>query len=551
MLKGYRAWFWLTLLCAALYLPGMVPLPAIDRDESRFMQASRQMVETGDLIRIRFHVTARNKKPAGIHWLQSASVVVFSSTDSIERWPYRVPSVLASFGSVYLMFLLAQFFVRRRTAFLAAALLGSSVLVVVEANIAKTDAVLLATIMLAQYGLARAWFRAREDEPPDWTTPICLWLGLAIGILIKGPIAPATLGFTVLGLKLMDRHTRLWPHLRPLIGVPVALAIAAPWYVAIILLDPTFLAESAGHDFMGKVIGAQEKHGFPPGFYLLAMTLTLGPAALFVWTSLVWSYRARKQPAVLFTLAWLVPYWILLEVLPTKLLHYVLPLYPAVILLVVQAVEASEAGLVRLMRHWLTRAYYLLWLGLMIGAAAVMFWMPMALGDGPVWTLLVTVVGVLVIAPICVRLAWKTNLRASLTLAAVASPLFFAPVLQWGMPAADRIWPSRAAAQMTAASGAGSGTLVGSSGYTEPSFIFYHGTATVFADPAALARRLVAMKDWRAYISPGGREKFIAAMVAQGKAPRKLGTVRGYNYTKGRDVNLTLYGPTGAKMPAK
>ena len=494
MLNGYRAWLWLTLLCAALYLPGMVPLPALDRDESRFMQASRQMVETGDLIRIRFHDTARNKKPAGIHWLQAASVGVLSTPESAQRWPYRVPSVIAAFASVFLMFLLAQFFVRRRTAFLAAALLGSSVLVVAEANIAKTDSVLLVTILLAQYGLARAYFGAKEDQPRDWTAPVCFWLGLAVGVMIKGPITPATIGLTVIGLKLFDRHVALWPRLRPLIGLPVALAIAAPWYVAIILLDPTFLYESAGHDFMAKVTGAQEKHGFPPGFYLLALTATLGPASLFVWTSLVWAIRARRQPGVLFALVWLVPYWVILEATPTKLLHYVLPLYPALVLLVVQAVEASEAGLVRLTRHWLTRSYYLLWLCLMISAAAIMFWMPMALGSDPVWMLLVTVLGVLVVAPVCVRFAWRVELRKALTLAAAASPLFFAPVLEWGLPAADRIWPSRTAARMTVASGAGPDTVIGASGYTEPSFIFYHGTEAVFADPVELAKRLRTAK---------------------------------------------------------
>ena len=548
MLNGYRAWLWLTLLCAALYLPGMAPLPAIDRDESRFMQASRQMVETGDLIRIRFHDTARNKKPAGIHWLQAASVFALSTTESTARWPYRVPSVLAGIASVFLMFLLAQLFVRRRTAFLAAALLGSSVLVVVEANVAKTDAMLLVTILLAQYGLARAYFGAKEAVPRDWTAPVCFWLGLAVGVMIKGPITPATIGLTVIGLKLFDRRAALWPRLRPLIGVPVALAIAAPWYVAIIHLDPTFLQESAGHDFLGKVAGAQEKHGFPPGFYLLALTATLGPASLFVWTSLVWSVRARRQPVVLFALVWLVPYWVILEITPTKLLHYVLPLYPALILLVVQAVEASESGLVRLTRHWLTRSYYLLWLALMGAAAAVMFWMPVALGEGPVWMLLVTLLGVVLIAPLCVRFAWRVELRKALTLAAFASPLFFAPVLEWGLPAADRIWPSRTAARLTAASGAGPGTVIGSSGYTEPSFIFYHGTATVYADPLELAKRLKAARDWRAYVSPPGRRKFAAAMRAAGKPFTVVGRVRGYNYTKGRDVDLTLYGPPGTAV---
>ncbi len=549
MLKGYRAWLWLTVLCAALYLPGMVPLPALDRDESRFMQASRQMVETGDLIRIRFHDQARNKKPAGIHWLQSASVALLSTTESTERWAYRLPSVLASFGAVYLMFLLAQLFVRRRAAFLAAALLASCTLVVVEANIAKTDAALLLTILLAQFGLAHAYFRAQDDLPPDWTTAICFWLGLAAGVLIKGPIAPATLGFTVIGLKLFGRRTLLWPHLRPLIGLPVALAIAAPWYVAIILLDPTFLQESVGHDFMGKVVGAQEKHGFPPGFYLLAMTATLGPASLFVWTALVWAFRNRRRPGVFFALVWLVPYWVLLEILPTKLLHYVLPLYPALILLVVQAVEASELGLVRLTRHWLTRSYYIFWLGLLLAAAAVVFWVPVALGNGPVWSLIVTVAAVVLIVPVCVRLAWRVELWRALTVAALASPLFFGPMLEWGLPAADRIWPSRTAARLTAASGAGPETVVGSSGYTEPSFIFYHGTAAIFADPVALAKRLSAAKDWRAYVWPAGREKFIAEMRRLGKLPAPLGSVRGYNYTRGREVDLILFGPSGTVKP--
>src|SRR3954467_4709140 len=63
----------LGLLGLLLWLPGILSLPALDRDESRFAQSSRQMVESGDVVDIRFGHVPRYKKPVGIYWLQAAS----------------------------------------------------------------------------------------------------------------------------------------------------------------------------------------------------------------------------------------------------------------------------------------------------------------------------------------------------------------------------------------------------------------------------------------------------------------------------------------------
>ena len=57
----------------AALLPGALRLPPIDRDESRYAQATKQMLETKDFVRIRFQDEPRNKKPAGVHWMQAAS----------------------------------------------------------------------------------------------------------------------------------------------------------------------------------------------------------------------------------------------------------------------------------------------------------------------------------------------------------------------------------------------------------------------------------------------------------------------------------------------
>ena len=66
----------LVLLSLVCFVPGFTSLQPMDRDEPRYAQASKQMLETGDFVDIRFQDEARHKKPVGIYWLQSASVAI-------------------------------------------------------------------------------------------------------------------------------------------------------------------------------------------------------------------------------------------------------------------------------------------------------------------------------------------------------------------------------------------------------------------------------------------------------------------------------------------
>src|ERR1700733_10063204 len=95
-LLGARPYVLLAALCLLLYLPGIATIPPLDRDEARFAQATRQMLETGDFLRIRFQNEARNNKPAGIYWLQAAAVSTFSTPQSTAIWPYRLPSLVGA-----------------------------------------------------------------------------------------------------------------------------------------------------------------------------------------------------------------------------------------------------------------------------------------------------------------------------------------------------------------------------------------------------------------------------------------------------------------------
>src|ERR1700704_298987 len=103
-LVGWRPSALLSWLCLLLYPPGIASTPPLDRDEARFAQATRQMLETGDFLRIRFQAEARNKKPAGIYWLQAAAVSSFSTAASEAIWPYRLPSLIGALAASLLTF---------------------------------------------------------------------------------------------------------------------------------------------------------------------------------------------------------------------------------------------------------------------------------------------------------------------------------------------------------------------------------------------------------------------------------------------------------------
>lgn len=542
MLTGYRAWLWLVLLCAALYFPGMSAMPAMDRDESRFMQASRQMAQTGDVIRIRFLDEARNKKPAGIHWMQATAVKTLSSPESTARWPYRLPSVIGALIAVLFTFALGLMFLERRGAFLAAALFASSFLLVFESHIAKTDGALIAAIMAAQFALARIYFAGRAGQVADWRMAILFWSALAVGIMIKGPIPAVVVFLTLAALRLTDPQARFWHGLRPLVGVPLVLLIAAPWYLAIILADDTFIREAAGKDFFGKLISGQEKHWAPPGAYTLLLIATFAPASLFIWQALRWSWTWRREATVRFLLCWILPFWFVLELTPTKLPHYILPVYPAMALLVALAVQAAEAGEFRWLRHWASRAIYVVCLLLFGGFAVGAFFLPIVTGDGVAWSGLIAIVAFIGVSFYTVPRLWRGEIRQALLVSAFAAPLVFAPVYSIVLPSVSYVWMSREIGKKVEALDLPKGTRLYASGYTEPSLAFHLGSGLQLAPPWKIGS--VLPKDqWMAVIGRTAEKKFSEAMSKRGIRVKAVGTIRGFNYSRGRETSVTLYVP--------
>src|ERR1700735_3527267 len=156
----------LLLISLCLFLPGFFHIPPVDRDEAYFAQATKQMIETGDYVDIRYQDDIRYRKPVGIYWLQAAVVKtaeIFRFPDARTTiWLYRIPSLIGAVGAVLATYWCALAFVSRRGAILAAVMMAASALLGGEARLAKTDAVLLFTIIVAMGVLARAYLTPRE-----------------------------------------------------------------------------------------------------------------------------------------------------------------------------------------------------------------------------------------------------------------------------------------------------------------------------------------------------------------------------------------------------
>ena len=548
-LAGWRPYALLAALCLVLYLPGIASIPPLDRDEARFAQATRQMLETGDFLRIRFQDEARNKKPAGIYWLQAAAVAASSTPESTAIWPYRLPSFAGALIAVLLTFALGgALFARdaegsppRLVALAAAILLAASFAVVAEAHIAKTDAALLAAIVAGQGALGLVYVRARTGRPALPALAAMFWVAETAAILLKGPVGPALAILTVLTLSIADREWRWLRGFYLLAGLLFMLILIVPWLVAIErATSGAFIADSLGRDFWSKLIGAQESHGAPPFTYLLLSIATFWPGSLLLVPALAHAWRRRRVPAERFLLAWLAPAWIVLELLPTKLPHYTMPLYPALALLAGAALAEGARAMAPMAPRWLRYAdvaVTALWSIVTIALASALVGLPIRFGNQ---LSAAGMIGAAVLLGAAAAVLFRRP-RPGLFVAVIAglSAVFMLPAGLAVLPALDRLWLSRGAAELVAQYPPAAGAPLVAIGYDEPSLVFLLGGHVRLAMPGNAADILAG--GGAALVSDREDAMFRQSLSARALNAHPLGSVAGLDYSNGQRLVLTLY----------
>ena len=533
----------LLFLALVFFVPGQWSVPPLDRDEPRFTQATKQMLETGDYVDIRFQDDARHKKPVGIYWLQAASAKIVGQGADSPLWVYRLPSLMGATLVVLAGFWMARAFMGPAGALLVGTFLVAAVILGVESRLAKTDAVLFSSIVIAQGALARIWLRDANHRL--WGLAFVFWTAIAIGILVKGPVAPMVVGLTVAGLMVLRRTAAWFKACAPVIGFLWLILLVSPWFVAIwIATDGTFFHEAIGKDLIGKIGQGQESHGAPPLTHMAAMFGVFWPLPAFLVLSLPVIWKERKSPLVIFAAAWFLPSWVVFELVATKLPHYTMPLLPA-LALVASAALLEGAGM-RAPRwlRWISAALLVVPALALAGAT---FGGPIALG---VWPsppgVVIGMLGAVLALGAGARIVSAEPLKG-VTVAIAASAFISVGVWGFSGPALSPIWVSpRLAAAIDEIPDCAE-PLVATTGFHEPSFIFLQGTDTRILPPAEAAEFLAGEIPQNAEgcriaaIESREKDAFLKALEAKRVVPALVGEVEGLNINGGDEVLIGLY----------
>ncbi|SHG49907.1 4-amino-4-deoxy-L-arabinose transferase [Kaistia soli DSM 19436] len=519
------------------FIPGLTTLPPIDRDEPRFAQATHQMIETGNYLDIRFQDEARYKKPIGIYWLQSAAVWLTGTGPDAPIYIYRLPSFLGAIAAAMLTWWLAIAFGRPRAALLAGMLVATTILVGVEARLAKTDMMLLLTITAAHGALARAYLSV--DNKRSLKLAAIFWTALGASILLKGPVGVGAIACPVIVLSLVSGSFGWLRRLAPLPGLIWMALVVAPWFIGIGLASRgAFYQEALGKDLFQKVVSVQESHGAPPGAYALIFVFTFWPLAAYFLAGLSSILDRLRQPSILYAASAVSPYWIIVEAVPTKLPHYILPLFPLIAMVTADAIDRGVIN--KASTHWFMRFLALApaLLPVALGVAGIAI--ALLLGDQ------MPVLGTLIlIAAAGVGLvSAKLFTRSTIASAVVAG--LAAIVAYWGafgvvLPGLQQ---TRLSERLVAAGHAAASCptpALASAGFEEPSLVFVAGTAIQLIDGERAATFLSEGPCRVAFVERRQLSMFNGRADDLGLAPQERAVIEGYNINGGRRLEMHVF----------
>ncbi len=542
---SWRAYLLIVIFCLAHFLPGISSIPPIDRDEPRFAQATKQMIESGNYVDIRFQNETRYKKPIGIYWLQAASVKLLNPLRLNEIWAYRIPSLIGATVAVVITAQLGFLMFNPITGLLAALLMASCMILNVEARLAKTDAILLACTLAAEYGLAKAYL-LRHSNPTElgWPSILAFWTAQSLGFLIKGPLLLLiTLG-TTLALRTFDKKKNAaWLiSLKPLIGLLFMLLTVSPWFIVIMAASHgEFVSQSIGHDFLAKIWQGQDRGALPPGLHMLVFPLVFFPGSILAMLALPDIWANRKDDHLLFCLSWIIPTWIAFELSLTKLPHYVLPTYPTIALLAAYFATKGFPAFRNQQNRIILWAAFCFWLIAGASVAIALTYVPILL------TKEINVFGVIsgILMFFWVTyflLAYKKQSLHQLTVLFVGSLLASIIAFGFTLPSLKNVWLSREIVQIAAQVNLCPTLSLASSAFNEPSLIFLAGTRTKVDNVGGeIAQSLRKDSCTLGVIDNRHENEFLESFRTDAIKPVELARIAGFNIGSGRKTELTLY----------
>jgi 4-amino-4-deoxy-L-arabinose transferase-like glycosyltransferase len=327
MVSRDRLAFWGVLsVAAALLLVNVGGVPLLDPDESRFARTSVEMLRSQDLVVPSFEGQPRLVKPPLMHWVQSFLFGLLGTSE----WVVRLHAILATFGSLLLVSLIARRRFGDEARFWSVAFMGCMPLVVALGHVGTLDA-LLAVHILAIIALDIV------DDGPFKLRPYAIGGLLGLAFLIKGPVGLLLPLLVMLSGRTLSGRD-VWPGWRAMLqGATLCVCVVMPWALAFVgrlgWTEVLALLRTEGFEryYTATV------HTQPAWFYLEVAVVGFLPWLAPLSIGLVRAFIHRRDPAAktaVYAAAGLIAGLVFFSLSKSKLPSYILPLAPLAALLI-------------------------------------------------------------------------------------------------------------------------------------------------------------------------------------------------------------------------
>jgi 4-amino-4-deoxy-L-arabinose transferase-like glycosyltransferase len=362
---------------AFVYLVGNGSVSLWDRDEPRYAETSRQMLQSGDWVVPHYLDKPRTAKPAFIYWCQAGAMKIFGDNEFAARFPSAIATVIL----LIVLWSVMSRFAGPEMALWTVFIFATSGLVIAAAKMCITDAVLLLWVTIGQICLY-AIYRGH------WSWPVVIMLGVVTGLagLTKGPVILGIQATTVIALGLFRLIDLYWFSRKPLpdvfpddspddatisyqrarptatpvdarygsqiflkvvVAIAIVIAIVTPWVLMVNYRASGVFWASLKLNVWDRMMTPLEQHKGPFGYYFLTIWLTFFPWSLLLPLAIGLAIHRRADPRTRFALAAILGPWIMLECVKTKLPHYLLPVFPPLAYLTADALIRCIHGELR------------------------------------------------------------------------------------------------------------------------------------------------------------------------------------------------------------
>ncbi len=282
-------------------------------DEARYAEIAREMLQSGNAIVPHLNYVAYVEKPPLLYWLTTLSFWIFG----VSEFAARLPVALSAIAGILATYFFALRAFGRRHAILAGAILATTPLYAVMAQVITTDMLLTALVTIATFSFYLDW---KEGGRWGWIA----YVAMGLAVMTKGPVGAAIPILTM--VVFLGWNRELGGAIRRFHAIPglaLTILIAAPWFVAMTIREPGFFDFYFVGEHLRRVFDADYSHREAVYFYIPVLALGLLPWSLLV-PFLTWR-SAPRNPARRFCVVAAGVTIVAFSCASAKLIPYVLP----------------------------------------------------------------------------------------------------------------------------------------------------------------------------------------------------------------------------------